>query len=239
MVPATTLTAGELIWLVRGLSFMLGGLLTALAGAVVTQMPTALVWSGRLLLLASAGAGLMVYGAGCLSRLASPLPRLKSAARRCLWLAMAVLLLSPFAYFWYRAPWRDYLTANVLLLLACAVWLLLAINRLVMRWGTAFRDETLVLMARIGNWLCYLLVVFPGVAFLSALAVSCWHHEHPFFGAMAGVLGRLDGWVEAMALAPVCLTASLLWTLKAAALARFQDRPSPPPSRPGRTNPGC
>jgi hypothetical protein len=232
MASATTLTAGELIWLVRGLSFMLGGLLTALAGAVVTQLPTALVWSGRLLLLVPSGAGMIVYGAACLSRLASPVPRLKAAAQRCLWLAVALLFLSPFAYFWYRAPWRDYLTVNVLLLLVCAVWLLLAANRLVLRWGAAFRDDTLVWMARIGHWLCCLLVVFPSAAFLSALAVSCWHHQQPFLSTASHLIGRLDSWVEALALAPACLTASLLWTLKAAALALFQDPPKPPPGQP-------
>lgn len=238
MAPATTLTAGELIWLVRGLSFMLGGLLTAMAGAVVTQLPSALVWSGRLLLLAPAGAGLMVYGAGCLSRIAAPGPRLKAAAQRCLWLAAAITLLAPFAYFWYRAPWRDYLAANVLLLLVCAAVLLLCLNRLVLRWGALFRDDTLVIMARLSDWLCYLLVMFPGTAFLSALGVSCWTQQQPFLGTASNLIGRLDSWVEAMALAPACLTASLLWTLKAAALARFQDPPRPaaaPPRQQDRT----
>ncbi|MBI5396441.1 MAG: hypothetical protein HZA91_14195, partial [Verrucomicrobia bacterium] len=72
MALASTLTGREAIWLVRGLSFVLAGLLTALAGVVLTQLPTAMVWSGRLLWLVTAGAWLIVFGAVCLNRLSTP-----------------------------------------------------------------------------------------------------------------------------------------------------------------------
>jgi hypothetical protein len=222
MALTPRLTGHETILLVRGLSFVLGGLFVALVGVVGTQLPSAVTWSGRLLLLVPVGAGLIVFGAGCLNRMATPGPRVKAAAQRCLWLALAAAFLTPFAYFWQRVPWRDYLTTNLLLLLVCGVGLLLCVNRLVLRLGKFFRDETLVVMARVGEWICHLMVVFPLTATLVGLRIGCWREQLPFLNAVSHLLAGLGTWAKAMALAPVCFTAALLWTLKAVGLAEIE-----------------
>ncbi|MBI5394234.1 MAG: hypothetical protein HZA91_02960, partial [Verrucomicrobia bacterium] len=159
--------------------------------------------------------------------LSTPGARAKAAAQRCLWLALVTAFLAPFAYFWHRAPWRDYLTANVLLLLVCSTGLLLCMNRLVWRLGEFFQDETLAVTARVSRWVCWLLVVFPGVAILSGLGVGCWYQQLPFFDALGNLLGRLGPWAKTMALAPACLTAALLWTLKAVGLAQIGELGKP------------
>jgi hypothetical protein len=234
MAITARLSGREVIWLVRGLSFVLGGLFTALAGAVLTQLPWAEVWTGRLLWLLTAGAWLIVFGAGCLQRMATPGLQVKAAAQRCLWLALVTAFLSPFAYFWYRAPWRDYLTANVLLLVICGVCLLLCLSRLALRLGEFLRDETLALVARISGWLCHLTLVFPLAAVLLGIGIGSWREQLPLLGTMSHLLDNLSPLAKAMALAPACFMAALLWTLKAVGLAQIEnlDKHNPPARAP-------
>ena len=238
MATTARLTGRETIWLVRGLSFVLGGLFAALAGVVLTQLPWAAVWTGRLLWLLPAGAWLIVFGAGCLQRMATPGLQVKVAAQRCLWLVLVTAFLSPFAYFWYRAPWHDYLTANVLLLLICSVGLLLCLSKLALRLGEFFQDETLALVARISGWLCHLAVVFPLAAVLLGICIGSWREQLPLLGTVSHLLDNLSPLARAMALAPACFMAALLWTLKAVGLAQIENLDKrDPPARPTQAGP--
>jgi hypothetical protein len=194
------------------------------------------MWSGLLLLLVSLGAWVVVLGASALNCLAAPGPRVKAAAKRCVWLAWGTLFLSPFAYFWHRAPWLDYLTANVVLLAVCAVALLLSVDRLALRLAEFFRDETLAVMARIGEIACYVMIVFPMMAGFLGLCVVCHLRQQPFLNAIGEAMGWLHPWAKAIVLAPACFTVALLWTLKAVALAQIEELESraPAPTEAGK-----
>jgi hypothetical protein len=216
-------TGREVVWLVRGLAFVLTGLLATIGGIASFQLFPLLAVTGRPLLLLPLGALLVWVGLVYLRRVATPGPAWSATAGQCSWLALVALFLSPFAYLWHKLPWLDYLGWNVLLLLVAAAAVLSFINRLVQRLAEFFNDETLETMARVCQGVNYLLVVFPMAGGLAVLSAMSWHYQLSFGDILREWLNSLPAWAKVFVLSPPCLTGALLWTAKAMGLAQLGE----------------
>jgi len=212
-----------MIWLVRGLAFVLAGLVGGVACVALNQVsPLAALLGRHLLGLPLAGA-LLWFGTATLRRVTSPGAAWCAATSRCLWSAMCVCFLSPFAYLWHGAPSVDYLTFNFAFFnLTSAVFVCNA-NRLTFWLAECYGDRLLALLARGSELFCYSTLSFA----IGASAVGTWMvMEREGLDAGAAVdllLGSFWPWLVAMGLAPACVTAALLWTAKAISLARFES----------------
>lgn len=212
-----------MIWLVRGLAFVLAGLVGGVACVALNQVsPLAALLGRHLLGLPLAGA-MLWFGTGTLRRVTTPGEPWQAATRRCLWSAVGVFFLSPFAYLWHSAPSVDYLTVNFIFFNLSSAMFVCNANRLTFRLAEFYGDRLLALLARGSELLCYSTLSFA----VGAGGVGAWMMmEREGLDAGAAVELLLEGfwpWLIAMGLAPVCVTAALLWTAKAISLARFES----------------
>ncbi|MCX6909726.1 MAG: hypothetical protein NTY01_17030 [Verrucomicrobia bacterium] len=223
MIESPKCSGREMIWLVRGLAFVLAGLVGGVACVALNQIsPLAALMGRHLLGLPLAGA-LLWFGAATLRQVTTPGGAWRAATRRCLWSAVCVFFLSPFAYLWHSAPSVDYLTFNFAFFnLSSAVFVCNA-NRLTFWLAEFYGDRLLALLARGSELLCYSTLSFA----VGASAVGTWMvmgREGLDAGAAADLLlGSFWPWLVVIGLAPVCVTAALLWTAKAISLARFES----------------
>ncbi|MBI5686774.1 MAG: hypothetical protein HZC54_17035 [Verrucomicrobia bacterium] len=212
-----------MIWLVRGLAFVLAGLLGGVACVVLNQISPLSALLGRHLLGLPLAGALLWFGAATLRRVAAPGGAWRAATRRCSGSAMCVCFLSPFAYLWHSAPSVDYFTFNfVFFNLSSAVFVCNA-NRLTFWLAEFYDDRLLALLARGSELFCYATLSFA----VGAAGVGTWlivRREGMGVGAAVNLLLETSWpWLVAMGLAPVCVTAALLWTAKAISLARFES----------------
>ncbi|MFA6564495.1 MAG: hypothetical protein WCV00_21505 [Verrucomicrobiia bacterium] len=212
-----------MIWLVRGLAFVLAGLVVGVACVALNQISSLSALLGRHLLGLPLAGALLWFGAATLRRVTTPGGAWRVAARRCFWSAMCVCFLSPFAYLWHSAPSVDYLTFNFAFFnLSSAVFVCNA-NRLTFLLAESYSARLLAVLARGSELFCYSTLSFA----VGACGVGTWmivRREGLDVGAAAdALLGSCWPWLIAMGLAPVCVTAALLWTAKAICLARFES----------------
>jgi hypothetical protein len=212
-----------MIWLVRGLAFVLAGLIGGVACVVLNHISLLSAMLGRHLLGLPLAGALLWFGSATLRRVATPGGPWRAAAGRGHGAAACVFFLSPFAYLWHSAPAVDYLTFNFIFFnLASAVFVCNA-NRLTFWLAEFYGSRLLALMARGSELFCYSTLSFA----VGAFGVGTWlvvkREGLSVAGAMDLLLGTLWPWLVVMGLAPVCVTAALLWTAKAITLARFES----------------
>ncbi|MCX7824694.1 MAG: hypothetical protein N2689_03960, partial [Verrucomicrobiae bacterium] len=201
-----------MIWLVRGLAFVMAGMVCGLAGILVGRaLPCAVVWNGHLLLLPP-GALAIWFGVAWLQGVKTPGAAWEAVTRRCFWAAMSVTFLSPFAYLWRNAPAHDYLTCNFSIFLVSIAVLLCAVSQLVRELAEFFEDRPLAIMARVSLGTCCTFQILPlMMAFAGVLAQSRW--QGISFWTVCGLwLTNVPWWCELAALTPAFLTFALLWT---------------------------
>jgi hypothetical protein len=182
--------------------------------------PVAALLGRHLLGLPLAGA-LLWIGAACLRRVTTPGRAWNAATRRCLWSAICVFFFSPFAYLLHCAPSVDYLAFNfVFFNLASAVFVCNA-NRLAFRLAEFHDNRLMALWARGSEWFCYMTLLVA----VGACAVATWFVATDEGMEMVGALDLLlEGfwpWLLVLCLAPVCVTAAMLWTMKTVIMARL------------------
>jgi hypothetical protein len=212
-----------MIWLVRGLAFVLAGLVGGVACVALNQISPLSALLGRHLLGLPLAGALLWFGTATLRRVTTPGGAWCVATRRCFWSAMCVCFLSPFAYLWHSAPLVDYLTFNFAFFnLSSAVFVCNA-NRLTFWLADYYGDRLLALMARGSELFCYSTLSFA----VGMAGVGTWmlaRREGLDVGVAVDLLLETSWpWLVAMGLAPVCVTAALLWTAKAISLARFES----------------
>jgi len=212
------LSGRELIWLVRGLAFVMAGMVCGLAGIIADCVLPFVILGSRHLLLLPLGALGIWFGMACLRGVRTPGAGWEAVTRRCFWAAMSATFLSPFIYLWRNAPAHDYLACNLSLFLVSAAVLLCATNQLVRELAEFLEDHVLAVMARICLGSCCALLILPLMMGLVGVLVRS-HWEGISFWTVCGLLlMNVPWWFQLAALAPAFLTFALLWTAKAISL---------------------
>ncbi len=213
----------EMICLVRGLAFVLAGLMCGVACVAMNQISQLSALMGRHLLGMPLAGALLWFGSASLRRVTMPGETWLGATRRCFWAAICVCFLSPFVYLWHSAPSVDYITFNFILFnLSSAVFVCNA-NRLVYYLGDFFGDRLLAGLARGSELFCYSTLSFTfGACVLGSWIVAV--REGISIRASVDMMSSIGPWLVAVGMAPVCVTAALLWTAKAISLARLVSR---------------
>lgn len=211
-----------MIWLVRGLAFVLAGMAGGVACVALNQISPLSALLGRHLLGLPLAGALLWFGSATLRRVTTPGVAWCAATKRCLWSAIGVCFLSPFAYLWHGAPSVDYLEFNFVLFNLSSALFVCNANRLTYWLADFYGDRMLALMARGSELFCYSTLAFA----LSAAGVgTCLVARGEGLAVGPAVDLLLESgwpWLVAMGMAPVCVTAALLWTAKAISLARFE-----------------
>jgi hypothetical protein len=222
VIEASKLSGREIIWLVRGLAFVLAGLVGGVACVALNQISPLSALLGRHLLGLPLAGALLWFGAATLRRVTTPGGAWRAAVRRCFWSAMGVCFLSPFAYLWHSAPSVDYLSFNFAFFnLSSAVFVCNA-NRLTYQLGEFYGDRLLAVLARGSELFCYGTLSFAVAASVVGTWIVAAHEGVAIGGAVDLLLAACWPWLVAIGMAPVCVTAALLWTAKAISLARFE-----------------
>lgn len=213
-----------MICLVRGLAFVLAGLMCGVACVAMNQISLLSALLGRHLLGMPLAGALLWFGSASLRRVTILGGAWGATAKRCFWTAICVCFLSPFVYLWHSAPSVDYITFNFLLFnLGSAVFVCNA-NRLVYYLGDFFGDRLLAGLARGSELFCYSTLSFT----VGACVVGSWivsmREGIGFRTSVDLMLSGFGPWLVAVGMAPVCVTAALLWTAKAISLARLVSR---------------
>ena len=212
-----------MIWLVRGLAFVLAGLAGSVACVALNQISPLSALLGRHLLGLPLAGALLWFGSASLRRVTTFGAAWRSAATRCFWSAVGVCLLSPFVYFWHGAPSVDCLTLNfVVFNLSSAVFVCNA-NRLIFWLAEFYGDRILATLARGSELFCYSTLSFA----VGACIVGSWivaTREGMSMGAAVDLmLSSFWPWLVAVGMSPVCITAALIWTAKTISLERFMS----------------
>lgn len=211
-----------MVWLARGLAFMLAGLTSGLACVALGRLsPTASLLGRHLLVLPLAGV-LVWIGAACLRRVETPGRAWGVATRRCFWSGMSVFFFSPFVYFADRAPEVDYLVLNFLCFSLASAMLVCCVNRMVFRLAEFHEDRGITLWARGSEWFSYATLLVAAGAFATATWIVAMEEGMEMEGAVELFWGDFWPWLLRLCLAPVCVTAALLWTMKTVTLARLR-----------------
>ena len=210
-----------MVWLIRGLAFTLAGLVGGVACVALSQLSPAVALLGRHLLGLPLAGALLWFGAACLRRVTTPGGAWRAATRRCLWSAICVFFFSPFAYLLHRAPAVDYLAFNCMFFNLAGAVFVCCVNRLAF-WLAEFHDNRpMALWARWSELFCYAaLAVGVGVCVVATCVVAA-QEGMEMEGAVDLIWEDLWPWLLALCLAPVCVTAAMLWTMKTVTLTRL------------------
>ncbi|MFZ2641496.1 MAG: hypothetical protein WA117_10900 [Verrucomicrobiia bacterium] len=221
MMESPKFSGREMICLVRGLAFVLAGLVCGVACVAMNQISPLSALLGRHLMGMPLAGALLWFGAASLRRVTTLGGAWRVATKRCYWAAICVCFLSPFVYLWHREPSVDYLMFNFILFNLSSAVFVCNVNRLAYQLGDVFDDRLLAGLARGSELFCYSTLSFT----VGACAVGSWIVAmREGIGMRTSVDMMLNGfgpWLVAVAMAPVCVTAALLWTAKAISLARF------------------
>lgn len=210
-----------MVWLVRGLAFVLAGLVGGVACVALNQISPLSALMGRHLLGLPLAGALLWFGAATLRHVTTPGDAWRTAVMRCFWSAMGVCFLAPFAYLWHSAPSVDYLSFNFALFNLSSAVFVCSANRLTYQLGEFFDDRLLATLARGSELFCYATLSFAVAASVVGVWIVAAHEGVAIGGAVDLLLVACWPWLVAVGLAPVCVTAALLWTAKAISLARF------------------
>ena len=211
-----------MVWLARGLAFTLAGLVGAVACVALSRLsPVAAQLDRHLLGLPPAGA-LLWIGAACLHRVTTPGGVWCAATKRCLWLAVCVFFFSPFAYLSFREPSVDYLVFNFLFFSVASAVFVCCTNRMVLRLAEFHDDRLMTLWARGNECFTYAALLVAAGAFAAASWIVATEEGMEVEGAVELFWSGFWPWLLKLCLAPVCVTAALLWSMKAVTMARFE-----------------
>ena len=211
-----------MIWLVRGLAFVLAGLVGGVACVALNQISPLSALLGRHLLGLPLSGALLWIGAFCLRHVTTPGVVWRAAVTRCFWSAIWVFFLSPFAYLWHRAPSVDYLAFNFAFFNLSSAVFVCSANRLTHQLAEFYGDRLLALLARGSELFCYSTLLFVVGACVAATGIVAAHEGMDIGMAVDLLLGNFWQWLIVLGLTPVCVTVALLWTVKAVSLARFE-----------------
>jgi hypothetical protein len=210
------LNARKALYLMRGFSWVFWGLpLTLLLffGAVEVHVLAKLR-------LPSYALGVLVLFTGFLNvTRAGPItPAWHGWARSGVLLSFIMLYLTPFVYWWDRAPHVRFFGANMWILLVSTMLILVVVNRLASELGLRRADTTFAIEARLCAWSVVVLMMLPfGIAIGYAYyafkkygvtvptTLSMAHKEMPF-------------WLHVFFLLPFTLTMTTVWKARERAL---------------------
>lgn len=199
--------------LVRGLSCLFWGLPLAL---LVSMPEVQGAWLGRVGYIPPiVTSALLCYGTWLLGSF-QPQERIwVSAHSRTLMLAMLLVGLSPFIYWWERVPSNNYFAMAALMFSLSELAFLYCLNLAIERLGAMLPDETLRQETRhftaINRWLIILLLV-GGVALFAMMHVPRLPES---LAKLARIIYDQQRWFALpFVLFPVAVTMALLWKTK-------------------------
>ena len=140
--------------------------------------------------------------------------RWKSWARQGLLLSFVLVYFSPFVYWWERLPFAPFYIANMLVLVICATWLLLSVNRLASEIGRALGDRTFALEADLCGWCTVCLLGLPILLSLGFTIHSTGLAELDWLTQWVTLNATLSRWVYIFILIPITLTMTSAWKAK-------------------------
>lgn len=133
-------------------------------------------------------------------------------------LSFVMLYLAPFVYWWQRAPHVRFFGANMWLLLACTMLILVVVNRLASELGKHQEDSTFAIEARLCAWSVVVLMMLP---FGIALGYA-YYTLHKYGVTMRTTLGlahkEMPFWLHVFFLLPFTLTMTTVWKARERAM---------------------
>jgi hypothetical protein len=144
-----------------------------------------------------------------------------------------LVYLAPFSEWWKQMPHIRFFAVNVATLSACALWLLVLINKLCGEVAKVLYDRVFFIEAQLCAWSVLFFVFVPLTGLLGYCAQSAFRHGTPFYSELLSTLPGVYPWLFALILLPFTLTAALSWKTKERCLeaARLSTKP------PGRETP--
>lgn len=207
--------------LVRGLSALFWGLPLALIVGVQTAKTDWFRTFGAL--PAATAAGLLLYGLWQIGQFQKQERPWQNALDRAKLLGLINLGLSPFLFWWNRAPSELFFAISVLVLTVCATMFLINLNTVLHRLSAMLPDETLRQETKqftALNRLLLLIALVLGTLFASVSRMQVLPVE------IVGLLELLErqtglGWfiitvlpIALLVLLPLAMTMALLWKIK-------------------------
>jgi hypothetical protein len=207
--------------LVRGLSALFWGLPLALVVCVWTANPQWLKLFGIVPPLVCTG--WLVYGLTQLGAFQEQERVWRTALDRARILGLVICGLSPFLYWWSKAPANLFFTIMVVALALGALLFLASLNLVLQRLGAMLPDEALRLEIRQFtalnlNLLLVLLVL--AMAYLAAVGARLVPFQTlpPWLGTLTAALDTSGAWflilLLLLVLLPLAMTMALLWKTK-------------------------
>jgi hypothetical protein len=217
----------KLMWslgrLVRGLSALFWGLPLALLASVGVARMGWFRDTGVLpLLLVNA---LMVYGLWQMSAFQSQERVWRSALDRCCLLALVNGGLSPYLFWWSRAPGSEFFNTMVLLAACCGLIFLISLNLVLLRLSAMLPDETLRAETRSFTLLNRSLLVLMLCLVVGYGGLLWWPDLMNRLGALVYWIRALGFWIIiVLVLLPLAMTMALIWKTKEVILENVFSR---------------
>ena len=195
--------------LVRGLSALFWGLPIALIVCFYTAKADGLRSFGIAPPLATTG--LLVYGLWQVGAFQKQERIWRNALDRARVVGLVNFGLSPFLYWWNRAPDEPFFLAMVLLVCLIALLFLASLNLVLQRLGAMLPDETLRLETRQFTTLNLSLLAATFLAALIYFGLSQFQKMPLWLGVVAAVMERGSFWMLVLlVLLPLAMTMALL-----------------------------